>query len=156
MEVLPFDQYVVKVSGSNCLNRRNRKFLQDYKPAITQKEIIVPVSQDVEPEFELESAWGAKGHVTSSADPNTSLGDGQTIAAPGSQDIPSPVVMGDSHGTEMDSSLGGRGIDTGQLDMSCQEQSVGLRRSVRANKGKTSQFKDCITGSELESIGDHT
>ena len=97
-----------------------------------------------------------KGHVTSSADPNTSLGEGQTIAAPGSQDISSPVVKGDSHGTEMNSSLGGRGIDTGQLDMSHQEQSVRLRHSVRANKGKTSWFKDCVIGSELESIGDHT
>ena len=105
--------------------------------------------------FELESAWEAKGHVTSSADPNTSLGDGQTNAVPGSQDISSPVVKGDSHGMEMNSSLGGRGVETGQLDPSRQEQSVGLRRSVRANKGKTSRFKDCITRSELESIGDY-
>ena len=52
MEVLPFDQYIVKVS----LTRRNRKFLRAYEPAFTQKEVIIPVSQDVEPEFELESA----------------------------------------------------------------------------------------------------
>ena len=138
----------------NCLTRRNRKFLQAYEPAVT-KEVIFPVSQDMEPDFELESAWGAKGHVTSSADPNTSLGEGQTIVAPGSQDISSPMGKGDRHGMEMDSGLGGRGIDTGQLDMSRQEQSVGLHRSVRANKGKTSWFKDCVIGSELESIGDH-
>ena len=92
--------------------------------------------------------------MTSSADPNTSLGEDQTIAAPGSQDIYSPVVKGDSHGIEMVSGLGGRGIDTGQLDMSREEQSVGLCHSVRANKGKTSRFKDCITGNKLESIGD--
>ena len=47
-------------------------------------------------------------------------------------------------------------MDTGQLDTSSQEQSGGLHRSVRANKGKTSWFKDCITGSELQSIRDHT
>ena len=54
----------------------------------------------------------------------------------------------------MDISLGGRGVDTGQLDTSSQEQSGGLHRSVRANKGKTSRFKDCITEGKLESIGD--
>ena len=57
MEVLPFDQYIVKVSGSNRLTRRNRKFLRAYEPAFKQKEVIIPVSQDVEPEFEL----GAEG-----------------------------------------------------------------------------------------------
>merc|ERR1711867_46602 len=57
VEILPYDQYIVKVSGSNRLTRRNRKILRAYEPAFTQKEVIVPVSQDVEPEFELESAW---------------------------------------------------------------------------------------------------
>ena len=121
MEVLPFDQYIVKVSGLNRLTRRNRKFLRAYEPALIQKEVIVPVIQDMEPEFELELVWGAKGHMTSSADPNTSLGDSQTNAVPGSQDISSPIVKGDSQGMEMDISLGGRGVDTGQLDISSQE-----------------------------------
>ena len=74
--------------------------------------------------------------MISSADPSTSPGEGQTIAAPGSQDISSPMGKGDRHGMEMDSGLEGRGIDTGQLDMSRQEQSVGLHRSVRATKVK--------------------
>ena len=56
----------------------------------------------------------------------------------------------------MKSGLGVRGSETSQLDTPSQEQSGGLRHSVRVNKGKTSHFKDCITGSELESIGDHT
>ena len=43
--------------------------------------------------------------MTSSADLNTSLGEDQTIAAPGSQDISSPAVKGDSHGMEMNSGL---------------------------------------------------
>ena len=43
------------------LTWRNTKFLWAYKPALTQKELIVTVSQDVDPEFELESAWEAKG-----------------------------------------------------------------------------------------------
>ena len=47
-EVLLFDQYIVKVNGSNHLTRRNRKFLQAYEPAVT-KEIIFLVSQDMEP-----------------------------------------------------------------------------------------------------------
>ena len=34
-----------------------------------------------------------------------------------------------------------------------QTQDVGLRRSSRANKGKTTRFKDCVTGEELEALG---
>ena len=56
----------------------------------------------------------------------------------------------------MDSGLGRRGSETSQLDTPSQKQSGGLGHPVRANKCKTSRFKDCITGSELESIGDCT
>ena len=62
----------------------------------------------------------------------------------------------DSHGMDLDSSLGGRGFKTVQLDIPSQSQNVGLRPSTRAGKGKTSQFKDCITGSELDKIGEGT
>ena len=34
-----------------------------------------------------------------------------------------------------------------------QTQDVGLRRSSRANKGKTTRFRDCVTGEELEALG---
>jgi len=38
MEVLPHDQYVVRVDGSRRLTRRNRKFLRMYNPASTSIE----------------------------------------------------------------------------------------------------------------------
>ena len=56
MEVLLFDQYIVKVSGSNQLTRRSRSFLRVYVPALEQEELRVPHRQDMEMECELDSA----------------------------------------------------------------------------------------------------
>lgn len=156
MEVLPFDQYIVKVSGSNRLTRRNRRFLRAYVPALEQEESRVPHRQDMEMECELDSAWGARGQ---SADSNTGPGGALTDVVPGTQDTTSLDGKGDSHdshGVDLDSSLGGRGLETVQSDTSSQSQNVGLRRSTQASKGKTSQYKDCITGSELDEIGEGT
>ena len=38
MEVLPHDQFVVRIDGSRRLTRRNRKFLRMYNPASTSIE----------------------------------------------------------------------------------------------------------------------
>ena len=35
-----------------------------------------------------------------------------------------------------------------------QTQGVSLRRSSRSTRGKTTRFDDCVTGEELESLGD--
>ena len=110
-------------------------------------------------ECKLDSAWGARGHVTQSADSNTGPGGGLTDVVPGTQDTTSLDGKGDghdSHGVDLDSSLRGRGFETVQSDISSQSQNVGLCRSTRASKGKTSRYKDCITGSELDEIGEGT
>ena len=86
-----------------------------YVPALEQEESRFPHSQDMEMECELDSAWGARGHVTSAADSNTGPGDGLTDVVPGTQDTTSLVGKGDSHDShrvDLDSSLGGRGLET--------------------------------------------
>merc|ERR1712055_1237113 len=56
VEVMPFDQYIVKVHGSNRLTRRNRKFLRAYVPALEREELRVPYGQDTEMDREVDSA----------------------------------------------------------------------------------------------------
>ena len=83
VEILPFDQYVVKVNGSNRLTKRNRKFLRAYIPAFEQEESRFPHDQEVERECELDSAWGAMGHRTQSADSETGPGEEHIDTLPG-------------------------------------------------------------------------
>jgi hypothetical protein len=35
MEVLPFDQYTIRIDGSHRLTKRNRRFLRSFQPATT-------------------------------------------------------------------------------------------------------------------------
>ena len=102
---------------------------------------MIPHSLDLDKEGELDSAWGVRGHVTQSADSNTGPGGALTDVVPGTQDTTSLDSKGDSHdshGVDLDSSLGGRGLETVQSDTSSQSQYVGLRRSTQASKGKNS------------------
>ena len=97
--------------------------------------------------------------MTQLANSNSGPGGGLTDVVPGTQDIPSLDGKGDSHdshGVDLESSLGGRGLETVQSDTSSQSQNVGLRCSTQAGKGKTSRYKDCITGSEFDKIGEGT
>ena len=105
-------------------------------------------------ERELDSAWGARGHVTQSADSNIGPGEGHTDTVPGTQDDTAQDSQYDSQGVNPDNSPGGRGFEIEQPDVSSHPQNVGLRRSSRAGKGRTSRFRDCITGSELDEIGE--
>ena len=117
------------------------RFLWAYVPAFKEDESRFPHSQDTEMECELDSAWGTRGHITQSADSNTGPGGGLTDVVPGTWDITSLDGKGDSHdshGVDLDSSLGGRGLETVQSDTSSQSQNFGLRRSTRANKGEMS------------------
>ena len=109
------------------------RFLRAYVPAFKEEESRFPHSQDTEMECELDSAWGARGHVTQSADFNTSPGGGLTDVVPRTQDTTPLDGKGDnhdSHEVDLDSSLGRRGFETGQLDTPSQLQNVGLRCST--------------------------
>ena len=145
MEVLPFDQYIVKVHGSGRLTRRNRRFLRAYVPAFEKEESGFPYSQDIDMGCESDSAWGARGHVTRSADSNNDPGGGPTDIGNGTQDTTFLDSQDDSQGADLDNSFGGRDFETGQSDTSSHSPNVELRRSTRSNRGKTSRFKDYLT-----------
>ena len=49
MEVLPFNQYVIKMDGSRKLTKRNRRFLRAYTPASVNTEPQPPPLDIVEP-----------------------------------------------------------------------------------------------------------
>ena len=140
VEILPFDKCSVKLSGSNRLMRRNRRFLRAYTPAATQERMIVPVEQRDEKDRDIESAWGTRDHVLPSSDSISPTDSSQMLPATDrepiftkSQDHSQPSV---------------------QPTIPSQTQGVGLRRSSRSTKGKTTRFDDCVTGEELEALGD--
>ena len=145
VEVLPFDQYIVKVHGSGRLTRRNRKLLRAYVPAFEEEELRFPYSQDTDVDRGVDSAWGARDHMNQSADSNAGQGGGPIDSGSGTQDTTSPDDQDDSHGADLESSLGERDRGIDQSDTPKNLANVDLRRSTRAGKGKTSRFKDYAT-----------
>ena len=140
VEILPYDQYIVKVSGSNRLTRRNRRFLRAYTPAATQERMIVPVEQRDEKDKDAESAWGARDHVLPSSDSTSPTDSSQMLPLTSQEPI---LSKSQDHSKASVQPLA-----------SSQSQGVSLRRSSRSTKGKTTRFDDCITGEEMEALGD--
>ena len=135
VDTLPFDRHIVRVRGSGGLTKRDRKLLRICIPAIESK---LPHNQDIDVECEVDSAWGARGQMTQSADSKDDLGGGPTYSGTGSQDAAPPDSQIDSQEMELGNSLGGRDLETGQSDISNDPWEIGLRRST---EGKTSRFK---------------
>lgn len=144
VEILPYDQYIVKVSGSNRLTRRNRRFLRAYVPAATQERMIIPIEQGGEEGPDVESAWGARDHMLPSSD-STSL---QHITPPtaSSQMLPATAQEG------LPPDANDYSLPNGQTTAPSQTQDVELRRSSRSTRGRTTRFKDCVTGEDLEAL----
>ena len=140
VEILPYDQYIVKVSGSNRLTRRNRRFLRAYTPAATQERMIVPAEQWDERGRDIESAWGARDQVLPSSDSIFPTDRSQVL--PVTDQEPTPHLSQDYDQPSV------------QPAVPNQTQSIGLRRSSRSTRGKTTRFDDCVTGEELEALGD--
>ena len=118
MEALPSDQYTIKVNGSNRLIRRDRKLLRAWAPALEQEGLWPPHSPDGGSNDESDSAWGARGHGTWSADPNNesdeTVTEGQTRATVATEETP-------------------------RLKAPNSPQKVDRRRSSRASEAKTSR-----------------
>ena len=102
-EALPSDQYSVRVYGS----RGNRKFLRAVVPAMEKKGSRFPHDQDTGMEREIDSAWGARGHRTQSADSNDGPGGGPTDGGAETRDAAPPDSQDDSYGAELIVDLGG-------------------------------------------------
>ena len=67
-EVLPSDQYIVRVQGSGRISRRNGKLLQADVSVPEEEGSRFPYGQDIGMGREVDSTWGARGHMTQSAD----------------------------------------------------------------------------------------
>ena len=66
--------------------------------------------QDMYTERGIDSAWGARGQMTRSADSNGGPGGGHTYGGEGTQEAAPPDSRSDSRGTVVCSSLGGSPI----------------------------------------------
>ena len=76
---------------------------------------------------------------------NAGQGGGPIDSGSGAQDTTSPDDQDNSHGADLESSLGERDLGIDQSDTPQNLANVDLRRSTRAGKGKTSRFKDYAT-----------
>ena len=145
-EVFPYDQYVIRVDGSNRLTRRNRRFLRAYKPAVSYDPLPnVTVDEDVLPEPD----WGARG-VNSGSKPLSSS-PGEHIVPPGVEDDGFPL-MEDSGRSLQEDSVPSNPVASPRPNKSVPRAAV--RKSERASRGKTSRFDDFITGQGLEGVGE--
>ena len=155
-QVFPYDQYVVKIDGSNRLTRRNRRFLRAYKPAVSYDPVPhVAIDEDIGEA--PGSDWGARDVVT------RSQASGPLSSAPGESVVP-PMIVDDDSALLEDSNSGSRDV-VDEAEPSVDVPVVSPRRTVpvsetivrksgRANKGKTLRFEDYIVGQELDGVGD--
>ena len=102
--------------------------------------MIVPVEHQYAKDKDTESAWGARDHVLPSSDSTFPTDNSQMLPLIGRE--PTLSKSQDHSQTSV------------QPLASSQTQGVGLRRSWRSTRGKTTRFDDCVTGEELESLGD--
>ena len=96
--MFPYDQYVIKVDGSNRLTRRNRRFLRAYKPAVSY-DPVPNVAIDEDLGEAPGSDWGARDVVT------RSQASGPLSSAPGESVVP-PMIVDDDSALLKDSSSG--------------------------------------------------
>ena len=130
---MDFDQYIVKVHGSNRLTRRNRRFLRAYDPP-AGLQFRIPSAL---PETSLNKGAGdvGRGHVQVDDAQRQPLGD---VSAEDERDMPTAEENGPSV------------CDTNGDSCAPQAEEIGLRRSARSNKGKSTRLKDFVTGMEYE------
>ena len=128
VEVMPFDQYIVKVHGSNRLTRKNRKFLRAYVPALEEEEPSVPYGRDIETDREEASAWGARGQRNQSADSHI---DDTTDSDTRTQDTNPPENQDVRNGADLNNSVGERNPETDRPDTPSHSQKLGPQCSTR-------------------------
>ena len=158
-----FDQYIVKVHGSNRLTIRNRQFLRSYDlPANLGKQNVS--SPDLQQPYMNKGAGKQKD----------SMEDVHVHVPPPAQGIPEPRevsrgsvdrVQGETSSDLENRVYQGSGQTAVQRDPlaiepgppAVQEPVMpqpqpSVRRSSRANKGETSRYKDFVTGEDVEEL----
>ena len=129
------DQYIVRVHGSGSLTRRDRKFLWIDIPATDSRS---PYGQDIDMEWKVDSAWGARGRMTQSADSSDGLGGGPMYGDTGTQDAASQDSQFDSQEIELGNNLGGGSVGAERSNTLDDPRRAGLRHSA---EGRTHRVK---------------
>ena len=173
VEVKEFDQYVVMVDGSRRVTLRNRRYLRKYTPfqckpfsANSVPDYIPHVGGDA---AQVRVAPGAEGvNAGNVDDTGQAVGrDGhvplqptyaqvvanpsRAIVTPALREEPAPA-LNRVFGPDMESGNGRAATQSGQasspgMDVGVNKNETPVRRSSRANKGKTKQFIDYELGS---------
>ena len=161
VECKDYDQYLVKVHGSNRLTLRNRRFLRAYDPPanINQRLVFSPGLEDRA--YSMNKGAGKQMRPVEDVHfsiPNQGVSDPDIVT---SRDIrePSEVVPGDPSPEPIVHDAGPVGGPGEQVDrerdqpavqVSPPRQEAGVRRSNRINKGETNKYKDYLMGDEVE------
>ena len=94
------DQYLVTVRGMNRVSRRTRKLVWAGAPVTEEMGSGVLCGQDIGGGYEVDSAWGARGHMTHSADSSEGAGVGPTEDGTRTRDATPPDRQKDDYGAE--------------------------------------------------------
>ena len=171
VECKPYDQYVVRVHGSNRLTLRNRKFLRSYDPpASVQRQIVLSPYEQI---GTLNK--GAGKSVRGTASVQDTLPGGKSVRDTESvQDAeirredprsnPEQVIVpndGEQLSNQSDQVYSDSEPNPEAQAVPIPSLQVGndlpvpeppVRRSNRQNKGETKRFDDYVTGENLEEI----
>ena len=150
MEILPFDQYIVKVNGSNRLTKRNRRFLRVYEPAFPVTADFKPIDDEPSEQGDIPASdWGARVPLPNSSDPV----DVDYAPAPVLRDNERQAVYTQQESEPVNNIP--RVSPETVVNMSPEEPAqrepvIPVRRSTRATKGQTSKFEDFVTGQDFD------
>ena len=163
VECKDYDQYLVKVHGSNRLTLRNRRFLRAYDPPanINKHFIFSPSHEDQE--YSMNK--GAGNQSRPADDVHFSIPSDSTerdrdrvlpretsesnVTAPSAPN-PEPTIHVDKPAVEPVRPVTVEHDPPAvRVGSSPPRQEAGIRRSSRATKGKTSMYKDYLTGNEI-------
>ena len=151
---MDYDQYIVKVHGSNRLTRRNRRFLRAYDPPTGQTIVVPTPDQTVSLNRGAvrEMGYGSQGVQVGM--PQTSVQEHDVQIRTGDDNEylvsdPRPIPCDN----EQRSSQAQQAEDVIRSPIGNNDRGPGIegvRRSGRSNKGESAKFKDFLTGNEYE------
>ena len=121
------DQYMARVRGSGLLARRGRKSLWIVIPAT---DVQPSCGRDRGMEWKVDSAWGARGRMTRSADSSKGLDGGFMYGGIGAQDAASQGSQCDGQEVELGSNLGEGSVGAERPNTLDDPRRTGLRHTA--------------------------
>ena len=149
---MDYDQYIVKVHGSNRLTRRNRRFLRAYDPPTDQTIVVPTPDQTVSLNRGAVREMGDGSQGVQVGIPQSSVQEHDIQIRTGDDNEylvsePRPILPCDN---EQWSSQA-EDVTRSPIGNSDRGPGIeGVRRSGRSNKGESTKFKDFLTGNEYE------